>query len=85
MGVGGGEWLFEQRQREGLDSRVVENVSASVSVEYWLKMGGEKAETSWRVGGSSQLREGPRVPPSSLWLKLSEWNHIRCFPALWGS
>lgn len=40
MGVGGGEWLFEQRQREGLDSRVVENVSASVSVEYWLKMGG---------------------------------------------
>lgn len=60
MGVGGGEWLFEQRQREGLDSRVVENVSASVSVEYWLKMGGRRLRLvgGWGVAASSEKVPG---------------------------
>lgn len=72
---------FEWKPREGLNSLVGKNVSASVWVEHWLKLrvGWGKAQTS------SQLREGSRAPAPSLGLALSEWNRIRSFPALWGS
>ena len=84
-GGGGGEWLLEQRQSEGLDSCVAKNISTSVWVVHCLKMGvGGKLRLTRGWGVRCQLREGSRVPVPSLWLALSEWNHIRSSPALWG-